>query len=132
MKMLISLVLMLSSHMIYAHDAIVSPLILEKELNNFDGGKQIGQMVMVEYEPGGFSPKHRHPAHAFIFVLEGELIMQLEGEKPVHLKEGDVFYEKPDDIHLVSRNASSELPVKFLVFAVMEKGAPLVIPMNDK
>ncbi|MGH1462305.1 MAG: cupin domain-containing protein [Neptuniibacter sp.] len=112
-----------------AHDAHITPL-FQKNIVGLDVSQLTGQMLIVEYAPGGFSPKHRHPAHTFIYVLEGAVEMQIEGEDAVVLKAGDSFYERPEDIHLVSRNASSTDPVKFLVFAVKENDTALVIPVN--
>jgi quercetin dioxygenase-like cupin family protein len=71
---------------------------------------------------------HRHNAHAFVYVLEGSIVMQLKGEKEVTLKSGDTFYEGPNDIHTVGRNASKTEPAKFVVFLVKDKGAPVLIP----
>ena len=78
-------------------------------------------MLTVEYPPGGSSPEHRHNAHTFVYVLEGSLVMQVKGGKAVTLGPGQTFYESPDDVHTVSKNASSTQPAKFLV--VFVKGA---------
>src|SRR6187455_681878 len=80
-------------------------------------------MITVEHEPGGSSAIHRHNAHAFVYVVEGSVVMQLKGGKQVMLKAGQTFYEGPDDVHLVDRNASSTEPAKFLVFLIKNKGA---------
>ena len=87
-----------------------------------------GTMVTVDYAPGAEDPIHRHNAHAFVYVLEGSVVMQVKGDAPVTLRPGETFYEKPDDIHLVARNASKTEPAKFLVFFVKDKGAQIVIP----
>jgi quercetin dioxygenase-like cupin family protein len=79
-------------------------------------------MVTVEYAPGASSAEHRHNAHTFVYVLEGSVVMQVKGGKEVTLGPGQTFYESPDDIHTVSKNASSTKPAKFLVFFV--KGDP--------
>jgi quercetin dioxygenase-like cupin family protein len=92
-------------------------------------GKE-GTMLTVEYAPGGFSDKHRHNAHVFVYVLEGSVVMQVEGRDAVTLKPGQTFYESPDDIHSVSKNASDSQPAKFLVFFVKDKGAPPVVPVR--
>ena len=75
-------------------------------------------MVTVEYPPGGSSPEHRHNANTFVYVLEGSIVMQVKGGKAVTLGPGETFYESPDDIHTVSRNASATKPAKFLVVLV--------------
>jgi quercetin dioxygenase-like cupin family protein len=86
-------------------------------------GKEI-LMSTVTYSPGGASPPHRHDAQVFVYVLEGELIMQVQGGPEVTLKPGETFYESPTDVHAVSANASRTRPATFLVFIVKDKGAP--------
>ena len=85
-------------------------------------------MISVEHAPGGASAIHRHNAHAFVYVLEGSVIMQLKGGQPVTLTPGQSFYEGPDDVHLADRNASSTQPAKFLVLLIKDKGAPALLP----
>jgi len=82
----------------------------------------------VEYPPGGSDPIHRHNAHVFVYVLEGSVVMQVKGGKEITLTPGQSFYEGPDDVHVVSRNASNTKPAKFVVFFVKDKGAPVVVP----
>lgn len=90
-------------------------------------GKE-GLMLTVTYPPGGADEIHRHNAHAFVYVLEGSVVMQLRGAQPVTLKTGETFYEGPNDVHIVGRNASDSKPAKFVVFLVKEKGAPALVP----
>jgi quercetin dioxygenase-like cupin family protein len=104
----------------------VTPL-MGKDLVGLAGKE--GVMLMVEYAPGASSDKHRHNAHTFVYVLEGSVVMQVEDGKAVTLGPGQTFYESPDDIHLVSKNASDSQPAKFVVFFVKEKGAPPVVPV---
>jgi quercetin dioxygenase-like cupin family protein len=92
-------------------------------------GKEL-LMVTVEYPPGSSDPVHRHNAHGLIYVLEGSIVMQVKGGKEVTLKLGDTFYEGPDDIHVVGRNASSTKPAKFLVVFLKDKSAPILVPQN--
>jgi quercetin dioxygenase-like cupin family protein len=87
-------------------------------------GKQL-LMLTVEYPPGGASSPHRHDAQVFVYVLEGEVTMQVEGSPAVTLRPGQTFYEKPDDVHLVSANASKTAPAKILVFILKDKNAPV-------
>jgi quercetin dioxygenase-like cupin family protein len=87
-------------------------------------GKQL-LMLTVEYPPGGASSPHRHDAQVFVYVLEGEVTMQVEGSAAVTLRPGETFYEKPDDVHLVSANASKTAPAKILVFILKDKNAPV-------
>ena len=85
-------------------------------------------MITVEYPPGSSDPIHRHNAHALVYVLEGSVVMQVKGGKQVTLTPGQTFYEGPDDVHVVDRNASSTKPAKFLVFVIKDKGAPVLVP----
>ncbi len=85
-------------------------------------------MITVEYPPGGSDPIHRHNADAFVYVLDGSIVMQVRGGKQVALTPGQTFYEGPDDVHIVGRNASDTKPAKFLVFLVKDKGAPIMVP----
>jgi quercetin dioxygenase-like cupin family protein len=85
-------------------------------------------MITVEHAPGGSSAIHRHNAHAFVYVLEGSVVMQLKGGQPVTLTAGQSFYEGPGDVHVVDRNASATQPAKFLVVLIKDKGAPAVVP----
>jgi quercetin dioxygenase-like cupin family protein len=87
-------------------------------------------MITVDYAPGGSDPIHRHNAHGFIYMLEGSIVMQVKGGKEVTLNPGETFYEGPDDVHVVGRNASSTKPAKFLVLLFKDKGAPILVPQN--
>ena len=108
-----------------AQGAKVTPL-MTHELAGTDGKE--GTMVMVEYAPGGSDPPHRHNAYAFVYVLEGSVVMQVKGGKEVTLGPGQTFYESPEDVHTVSRNASTTKPAKLLAFHVKQKGAPITVP----
>lgn len=99
--------------------------LMSKDLAEFPGKE--GLMITVEYPPGGSDPVHRHNAHAFVYVLEGSIVMQVKGGKEVTLTPGQTFYEGPKDVHVVGRNASSTKPAKFLVFLVKDKGAPVLV-----
>ena len=87
-------------------------------------------MIMVEYPPGSSDPIHRHNAHALVYVLEGSIVMQVKGGQQVTLKPGQTFYEGPDDVHVVGRNASKTKPAKFVVVLIKDKGAPVVVPVE--
>jgi len=110
-----------------AQEAKVTSL-MTQDLKELPG--QEATMLTVEYPPGGSSPEHRHNAHVFVYVLEGELTMQVKGKKELTLGPGQTFYEAPEDVHAVSRNASATKPVRFLVFFVKKKGAPTTVPAN--
>ena len=108
-------------------EATVTPL-FSKDLPDFPGKE--GVMITVEYPPGASDPVHRHNADAFVYVLEGSIVMQVRGGKEMTLTPGQTFYEGPSDVHVVGRNASQTKPAKFVVFLVKEKGAPALIPAN--
>ncbi|KVT74182.1 cupin [Burkholderia ubonensis] len=108
-----------------APSAIVTPL-MTKPLDDYPG-KQ-AEMISVEYPPGAVDPVHRHHAHAFVYVVEGSIVMQVKGGDPVTLKPGQTFYEAPDDVHTVGRNASRTRPAKFVVLLLKDKGAPVFVP----
>jgi quercetin dioxygenase-like cupin family protein len=108
-------------------EAKVTPL-FSKDLTDFPGKE--GLMIAVEYPPGVSDPIHRHNAHAFVYVLEGSIVMQVRGGKEVTLTPGQTFYEGPSDVHVVGRNASQTKPAKFVVFLVKDKGAPVLVPAN--
>ena len=108
-----------------AQEAVVTPLVT-KELADLPGKEAL--MITVQYGPGQSSTVHRHNAHTFVYVLEGSVVMQVKGGEQVTLTPGQTFYEGPDDIHTVSRNASTTKPAKFLVMFVKNKGAPVTVP----
>ena len=110
-----------------AQEAKVTDL-MSKDLTNLPG--KDGLMITVEYPPGTVDPIHRHNAHRFIYVLEGTIVMQVRGGKEVTLTPGQTFYEGPNDVHVVGRNASKTEPAKFVVFFVKDKGAPVFVPAN--
>jgi quercetin dioxygenase-like cupin family protein len=102
--------------------------IMSKGLPEIPGKEAL--MITVEYPPGGSDPVHRHNAHGLIYVLEGSVVMQVKGGKEVTLTEGQSFYEGPEDVHVVGRNASTTRPAKFLVVFVKDEGAPVLVPMK--
>ena len=106
-------------------EANVTPL-FSKDLADFPGKE--GVMITVEYPPGATDPIHRHNAHAFVYVLEGSIVMQVRGGKQVTLMPGQTFYEGPNDVHTVGRNASATKPAKFVVVLLKKKGVDAVLP----
>ena len=111
-----------------APHATVTPL-MSKDLTELPGKEVL--MITVEYPPGSVDPIHRHNARAFVYVLEGSIVMQVKGGKEVTLTPGQTFYEGPDDVHTIGRNASSTKPAKFLVFLIKDKGAPVLVPLPE-
>ena len=103
----------------------VEPL-LAKQLADLPGKEAL--MITVSYEPGGADDIHRHDSHVFVYVLEGSIVMQVRGEPAVTLKAGQTFYEAPDDVHVVGKNASTTEPAKFLVLLIKKTNTPPVLP----
>jgi len=110
-----------------AQQAQVTSL-MSKDLPENPGKEML--MITVEHAPGGSSPIHRHHAHAMVYVLEGSVVMQVKGGEQVTLTPGQTFYEGPEDVHLVDRNAGSTKPAQFLVFLIKDKGAPALVPVE--
>lgn len=100
----------------------VATALFQTDLPDIEGREAV--VLEVEYPPGVASASHRHNAHTFVYVLEGTVIMQVAGGEPQTLVAGQTFYESPDDVHTVSRNASDTEPAKILVFFIKMKGAP--------
>ena len=125
LMVILILVLAVGARAAMAEEAKVTPL-MSKDLVGFPGKESL--MITVEYAPGHGDAIHRHNAHAFVFVLQGSVVMQVRGGKEVTLEAGQTFYEGPDDVHVVGRNASKTKPAKLLVFLVKDKSAPVLIP----
>src|SRR5262244_3605328 len=126
MTKLVALVLLcLVSGTAMAQEPKVTSL-MSKDLTENPGREVL--MITAEHAPGGSSAIHRHNAHAFVYVLEGSVVMQLKGGQQVTLTAGQTFYEGPDDVHVIDRNASTTKPAKFLVILIKDKGAPALVP----
>ena len=121
--------LLFQVHLGLAQETKVTPL-ATKPLPGFAGGEKEGAMFLVEYPPGAASAEHRHDAHVFVYVIQGSVVMQVKGGPELTLKAGETFYENPDDVHVVSRNASTTEPAKFIAFFVKTKGAPVLTPVK--
>ena len=124
---LVAVLLSASAGPLLAQQNVVTPL-MTKALPDMPGKEAL--MLTVVYPPGGADPVHRHNAHAFVYVLEGTVVMQLKGQEPVTLTAGQTFYEGPDDVHVVGRSASTTKPAKILVVLLKKQGAPAVVPVQ--
>ena len=128
---LAALVLLAALQMLVAVPAEAADV---KELFAIDladySGKE-GRMIEVSYPPGAQDVVHRHDAHAFVYVLEGQIVMQLKGQPAVTLKAGQTFYEGPTDVHLVGRNASNTEPARFVVVLLKANGTPILTPVKE-
>jgi quercetin dioxygenase-like cupin family protein len=111
-----------------AHTQSKSNTLLTQELTNLENKEVL--MLTVEFAPGQSSARHRHNAHTFVYVLEGAVVMGVQGKEPVKLEAGQTFYESPADVHAVSRNASDTRSAKILVTMIKEKGAPATVPVK--
>ncbi|MGB7951189.1 MAG: cupin domain-containing protein [Candidatus Binatia bacterium] len=126
-KILMVVLLFLMAGTLMAQEPKVTSL-MSKDLTENPGKELL--MITVEHAPGGSSPIHLHNAHAMVYVLEGSVVMQLKGGKQVTLTPGQTFYEGPNDVHTVDRNASKTQPAKFVVFLIKDKGAPALVPVK--
>lgn len=125
-KFLTAAAFALMSSASFAGESATVTELMAKDLTDIPGKE--ATMLIIDYAPGGSDPAHRHNAHGFIYVLEGQIVMQVEGGEEVTLSPGETFYEGPEDIHTVGRNASDTEPAKFAVFFIKDKGAPVLIP----
>ena len=110
-----------------APQPIVAPL-MQKDLADVPGREML--MLSVEYPPGAVEHIHRHDAYAFVYVLVGTIVEGVRGGKEVTLTPGQSFYEGPDDVHTIGRNASTTMPAKFVVVMVKKKGVDAVLPAD--
>jgi quercetin dioxygenase-like cupin family protein len=131
MTKLITLVLLAAPLMLEAVPAEAADVkeLFATDLTDYPGKE--GRLIEVSYPPGAQDVVHRHDAHAFVYVLEGQIIMQLKGKPAVTLKAGQTFYEGPTDVHVVGRNASSTEPARFVVVLLKAKGAPILTPVKE-
>ena len=130
MRLLAFLMLVAASGLAFAQaPRSVGKDLMVKELPDLTGREALVRANV--YPPGTSNPPHRHDAHVFLHVLEGQLIVQLKGGQPVTLNPGDTYYEAPDDIHVMSRNPSESIPAKALIFMVKKIGAPSTTLVKD-
>ena len=130
MRLLAFLMLVAASALAFAQvPRSVGKDLMVKELADVAGREALVRANV--YPPGTSNPPHRHDAHVFLHVLEGQLVVQLKGGQPVTLNPGDTYYESPDDIHVMSRNPSDSIPAKALIFMVKKTGVPSTTLVKD-
>lgn len=119
---------------VFADEAVKTPpapivtSLMSKPLPDQPGKEVL--VLSVEYPPGGADPVHRHDAYGFVYVIEGSIVMGVNGGEPVTLTKGQTFYEGPNDIHTIGRNASDRTPAKFVVFLLKDQGKPAALPAD--
>jgi len=96
-------------------------------LPSLDGNRLQVTAVEVTYAPGGSSLPHTHPCPVIGYVLHGAVRMQVQGGREGLYQAGDSFYEPPNGIHLVSKNASSQEPATFLAYFICDHSAALSV-----
>jgi quercetin dioxygenase-like cupin family protein len=84
-------------------------------------------MQVVELAPGAQSSAHRHPGPVFGYILEGELLTQVEGSAPTTYKTGEAFYEPAGHVHLQARNPGKTGVTRFLAVVIGKQGSPPVL-----
>ena len=123
----LALSLLLAGGALIAQEAAVKVL-LSQDLAGTPGREV--SVITVDYAPGQSTAAHTHHAQALVYVLEGSIVMQVKGGPPVTLTPGQTWSEGPNDVHVVSRNASKTAAAKYLVFMVKDKGAPILTPVK--
>lgn len=113
-----------------AHDPSEKITVLQEQLLKNAPGKK-AMMIEVDYQPGQSSIAHKHEGTAMAYVLDGEVISQVKGEKAITYKKGQFWYEPAGSEHLVSKNASSTKPAKLLVFMVLAPDEQVLIPLDN-
>jgi len=113
-----------------AHDPSEKITVLQEQLLKNAPGKK-AMMIEVDYQPGQSSIAHKHEGTAMAYVLDGEVISQVKGEKAITYKKGQFWYEPAGSEHLVSKNASSTKPARLLVFMVLAPDEQVLIPLEN-
>jgi quercetin dioxygenase-like cupin family protein len=90
-------------------------------------GREV-RITLLDRPPNNASPAHHHPGHhTFGYVVEGTYELGINGQPTKTLHAGDTFYEPPGAIHSVSKNASSDKPLKIVVFMVADASQPSTV-----
>jgi peroxiredoxin/quercetin dioxygenase-like cupin family protein len=102
-----------------------SAVLLTDPLPRLDGKEVV--MLTVDVPPGGSSPPHRHNGYVYVYLLEGSMVMKTREGLETTLLPGQPFIERPQDVHMVSRNPSATEPARFLVVMIKDAGAPITV-----
>jgi quercetin dioxygenase-like cupin family protein len=105
-----------------------SAVLLTDPLPPLDGKEVV--MLTVDVPPGGASPPHRHNGYVYVYVLEGSMVMKTRDGPETTLLPGQYFVERPADVHMISRNASTTAPARFLATIIKDKGAPITVAVE--
>ena len=130
-RMLAALLCLACTTAVAAPPSAPAPIVTEvlrQDLSDMPGKEAL--MLLVEYPPGGVDPVHRHDAHGLIYVLEGKVVMGVQGGRETTLGPGQAFHEGPEDVHTVGRNASATEPARFLAVLIKDEGKPAVLPAH--
>ncbi|HJU73891.1 MAG TPA: cupin domain-containing protein [Gemmatimonadaceae bacterium] len=103
-------------------------MLLSQAVPPLDGNKLTARLVEVTYPPGGRSTPHRHPCAVIGYVVSGAMRMGFEGKPDSVYKRGDTFFERPNDLHRASANASDTEPATFIVNFLCDRETPLTVP----
>jgi len=104
---------------------------VSRTLPRLNGNSLKATVVEVSYGPGAASSPHRHPCPVIGYVVTGSLRTQVKGEPEAIYQAGESFFEGPEDVHLVSANASSTKPVTFLAYFTCDHDTTLSVPVSD-
>ena len=119
---------MIGSQFVNAQQSPVKTTVLQKvDLMGIEGKE--GLIILAEVAPGVVGGKHYHPGQEFAYILEGSVILEVEGKPPVTYKTGETWYLPPKQVHY-TKNVSTTAPFKVLGFAIADKGQPLVVPVK--
>jgi quercetin dioxygenase-like cupin family protein len=103
-------------------------IVFSHTLPPLDGAHLEATVLEVTYGPGESSPPHSHPCPVVGYVIQGALRSQVNGEAGAVYKAGQSFYEAPNGVHIISANASSNVPVKFLAYFICDHDTRLTVP----
>ena len=96
--------------------------LLKTDLDEIKGSEM--QVWVADIAPGAGTGRHSHPTPRFVYVLNGAVVLELDGRPAQTFKEGQAFAELPNLVHNF-RNASTTEPARALGFQYAAKGQPL-------